>query len=418
MAAIRSVKPVQKAQTRPATVAARRPGSPARPKFDYEYEPVTEETNAAVATSAGSGYDGIFQSGYTIFKPKEGQNDIRILPRTFDWKKLKVAQHWAYPIQRHTNIGPDRAGYLCRRLMLAETCALCEERRLVGNDQDLLKQLRPTPAAVVWLIDRANEGAGPQLWAMPAQKVEVELCVRSKAKGSQPTLQITHPDEGFDISFSMKKQGKDAFPQYSAVDISRDPSPISDNPDLQRKWMQFIIEHPLDTMLRWFEDSYIFQVYAGQAEKEDEDLGEGPQSTAVETDVKAEHEPEPAEEEVVEEEGGETVEEGNGVDEAEVTYEDIRAMTEEQLGEFAASRGLEFDMSEYDDLENAQESFVAHFFGEVPPREKKPKGIAKVQAKPAATPEKVPPRTNSGNAAVTDATSRLRALGSRTSAGK
>lgn len=424
-----TARPVAKkaAPARTAAAPAKKAAAPlrtARPKSKFTYEEITDEVNSAQVNQSLSGYDGIFVGGYPTFKPREGTNDIRILPRTFDYKKCGVPPHWAYPIFRHTNIGPDRASYLCRKLMLEETCSLCEERSLVGNDQDASKLLRPTGAYVVWLIDRNDEAAGPKLWAMPAEKIERELCVRSKPRGSTEVLQITHPDTGYDVSFKMEKRGD--FPQYSAIDIARDESPLSDDTELYTKWLNFVVDHPLNEMFRWFEDSYIYRVYAGQQEESDEELG------TDETADEAETTNEEAEAEGEEETEGE---EGNGEEGGEITATDVRNMDEDQLSEFAASNELEFDMKDYDnDLTVAQDSLVAYFFPDAPGREetnpeqveqeeeqtpppKKAAPVAQKKAAPVAAPKKAastaakPPTNSGGGAAATAA--RLRGLSAR-----
>lgn len=353
-AARAAARPAAPARTAPA--AARRPaaGAPATKKFKY-----VDDDDAVVsqhATASSGGFDGIFQSQFPVFKYKEGENEIRILPRTFDYEKLGVQAHWAFPVFVHFGIGPDRNSYLCRRLMLGETCGLCEERRMT-QDADELKALRPAQRYVAWLIDRSDVKTGPKLWAMPPEKVEKEICLRSKIKSSGAILKITNPDLGYDVSFTVQKKGD--FPQYGGVDISREPSPILDDPAQVAKWLDFIADSPIDKCLRWFDDRYIMQVFAGTSAKADPDLDAPPADGTARgriADDAGEGRPDPELTGEVGDAGGE---------DGEITPESIMAMDETGLAEFfAAQDGWgELDLSQYDDdLFTAALSVAQHFF--------------------------------------------------------
>lgn len=354
-----SAKPSQQTASRPAPAQAR------KSKFTYQDDP--EEVVSAHASAAGGAWDSIFDSQFPVFRPKEGENNIRILPRTFDAKALGVDPHWGFPVFVHSRIGPDGSSYLCRRLMHNEHCGLCEERRMVGGDADAQKALRPNKRYVVWLIDRSQPTTGPMLWAMPEQKMDKEICQRSKVKtgpSKGQILKITHPEQGYDVSFTMTKQGD--WPNYAGVDISREPSPISDDPEQMDKWLDFIADHPLNEVLRWYEDRYIMQVYAGQQERADPDLDEQEeeQTAAEEETTGSEEEPEAAT--------------GD-----ELSPESIRAMSEQELGELCEANDLGFDMADYEnDLDNARESLVQHFFPGTP--EPEPEPAPPPRAKPAA----------------------------------
>ena len=119
------------------------------------------------------------------------------------------------------------------------------------------------------MIDRDEEKAGPQIYGMPAQKIEVELQLLSKDEKSGEILQIADPDDGFDISFT--KKGSKKTTDYKGVRIARDSSPLSDRPKRQEEWIDYIVENPLPDSLNFYENDYLEDIYGGKAAKKDED---------------------------------------------------------------------------------------------------------------------------------------------------
>jgi hypothetical protein len=302
--------------------------------------------------------------------------------------------------------------------MLGEACCLCEERRLLGSgDPEQVKALAPKKRWAAWLIDRANQSTGPQLWSMPPEKVEKEICMRSRVKSTGAVLKITHPEEGYDITFVGQKAQE--FLNYNGIDISRESSPLNDDPETMRKWLDFIHDNPLDTILNWYEDRYIMQVYSGQQARPDEDLGGA--------------EPE-AETEAHGATNGAATEEEQPVDEGDLTPESIRELDEQGLLELCEANGLGFDIADYDnDLDTARESLVAHFFPDLeeeqepepepepvpPPRHV---AVARAPAKPVVAPAKpvaarlatAPTKPAGGQSPADQAAERLRAMRART----
>lgn len=293
----------------PATRPAPRPpvaaAGPARKKFVYHDRPAG--TVAAHANQSVGSYDSFLGSRFPMYKVRDGHNSIRIMPPTFDYEKLGVDPHYGMEIHVHYGVGPDEAAYLCRHEMLGELCSLCDERRaLAGVDPDAAKALKPVKRYLVWLIDRYEPTAGPKVYAMSAS-MDKEFCLRSRNKKTGAVLKIDHPEVGYDLEFF--KEGSKKNTQYRGYEVSREPSPLSDNPTEAEKWLDYIQQNPVDSALQWYDDAYIVGVFQGAAERADEldESGAGVRDAVAEDDqveeqpAEGEGDPQP-EEEVVEEE--------------------------------------------------------------------------------------------------------------------
>lgn len=232
-------------------------------KFVYRGKDRTADDISKKAKESTRDYDGVFKPGLSVYKPKEGENCVRILPSA-------DPEHpdWDLVIHTHYNVGPGNARYLCLSKMKEEDCPICDA--LSSFDEDEQDQLRVQKGSVCWVIDRDNEKAGPQLWSIPFTKVRNEIYERSVDKKSRTPILIDDPEEGFDVSFFRK--GTDQRTQYSGVEVSREPSSLHDNPKTQDRWLSYVTEHPLMDCLNFFEAEYIKKVLFGKAaKKKDED---------------------------------------------------------------------------------------------------------------------------------------------------
>jgi hypothetical protein len=341
-----------------AAVPAARPAAPARaltPRaplrgssqpFEFEYEEIDSETASKHANASTGNYDSYIDRQFQMYKVRDGQNSLRILPCTFDWKGLGIDNHWAFPVSVHYGIGPDEAAYLCPHEMKGEDCSLCNERRtLAADDPEAAKALKASKRWLVWVLDRLNPTEGPRIWAMPST-VEKSLNVLSKtAKG---IVQLSHPVNGYDISFIA--EGKAVQRKYNALQIDRDPSPLSDDAAKAQEWYNFVKANPLSQVLQWYEDSYVAEVRSGQVERapegEEPTADEAPARTTRRSVRAAAAEPEPEPEETVEEET---------TDEAGVeppTPEEIMAMGEDELFALIDTWQIEINTEDYSTVED------------------------------------------------------------------
>ena len=93
-------------------------------KFKYNARTV-EDVQRKAKQSSGR-YDSFLTDEVSWFKPKSGENVIRLLPwlnaADKDFKALdkKWGNHWGIDIIVHNNVGPDNGAYLCLDKMNGE----------------------------------------------------------------------------------------------------------------------------------------------------------------------------------------------------------------------------------------------------------------------------------------------------------
>src|SRR3974390_1371739 len=156
-------------------------------KKKFKFEPRSAESVKSRINQSSGGFDSYINSKFPRFKPSDGENRIRILPRT--WKDTeKWGDAWCIEIWVHTYIGPDRSNFQCLQKMYGKRCPVCEERKN-ESDEKLVKKMAPQKKCLAWLIDRDDEKSGPQWWAMPPSKGEREIAARSLNKKTGAVIQ-------------------------------------------------------------------------------------------------------------------------------------------------------------------------------------------------------------------------------------
>ena len=237
-------------------------------KFKYQ-ERSAATVNERANKSSGD-YDDFIKG--QMFKPKEGENNIRILPVTWDphdgpgAKGFEWRDNWAIEVFIHRDVGPDKQTYLCLAKMKGEDCPLCDARGEI-DDEELSKKLKAKPQLCAYIIDRADEKAGPLIWRVPAS-VEKEIQLRSKVKGTGEILPVDHPDRGYDITFRRKGTGLNT--DYAGVDIDRDDSPLSEKDARYDDWLDFVQEHPLPDQLIYFDADYLDKQFRAKGSRREE----------------------------------------------------------------------------------------------------------------------------------------------------
>jgi hypothetical protein len=219
-----------------------------------------------------SNFDGYINQDFPTSKPKEGENCVRILPDTWEDTK-KWGNQWDIRVFVHYGVGPDESTYLCLNKMEGKTCPVCEARRTAETEEER-DQFKYSERAIVWVIDRNDEKAGPQVWPMPVS-LSQDIYGRSLPKKKGGVIKIDHPDEGYDVFFN--REGTDRRTKYVSVELDRDPTPIHDKQATQDRWLDFIEENPLPETLNYYDAAYIEKVLYGKAsskrDEEEEDTG-------------------------------------------------------------------------------------------------------------------------------------------------
>lgn len=315
----------------------------------FVYKPRDRSTYEKRAT-AGSSREGFLAEGVNMFSPKVGAHSVRILPPT--WKN---PDHYGFDAYAHYDIGPDGGSYLCLDRMKGETCPICEERQraVAAGEEELVETLKWRRRVLCWVIDRDNEKEGPLLWSMP-QSLDKEI---SSVCQDKKTGEVYSPDDpsanGYDVSF--EREGERLKTKYVGVVIDRRPSPLSDDEEQAKEWLEFVSENPIPDQLVYQDADYIAGLVEGgltsgrgarDKAKEDEDDKKKPARKAKPA-AKEEEPEEPAE---------------------ELTWEDVHALDEGELTALAEEHDI--DISDCDDEEDAANTICKALDIEAPEEEK------------------------------------------------
>lgn len=231
-------------------------------KFEYRGRDRSVESVVQKSKQATGNYDRYTLEGVPSFKPKEGENCVRILPPT--WKDTqRYGDGWEIQIHLHSNVGVDNSQYLCLDKMNDEDCPICAARR-DATDTDEADALRVGWRALCWVVSRDDEKAGPQLWAMPPTLFR-DICAASVDKKGNTPILIDDPEEGYDLYFH--REGSGLRTKYSRIEVVRDPSPLHDNQKLQDRWLDYIMETPLPDVLQFFPADHIEKVLFGRVDR-------------------------------------------------------------------------------------------------------------------------------------------------------
>lgn len=220
----------------------------------YEYKRRDPDETRKRAETGGGSIDTYITDGIRMFKSAEGPNEVRILPPTWEG-----AKHYGIDVHLHYGIGADNAAYLCLDKMKGKACPICEERKRAADDddQEYADELRPQHRVLMYVLDRDKEKEGVKVWSMSSRQDQdiLRLCVDKK---TGETLEIDHPEDGYDLSFDRQGQGKKT--RYSAWSIARRSSPLDND-----KAMQFAVGNPLDEQLVFYSYDHIKGAFAGRS---------------------------------------------------------------------------------------------------------------------------------------------------------
>lgn len=222
------------------------------------------------ANQSGGAFDSYTDTKVPRFKVQDGDNNIRILPPPPDIDQERWGQNWGIELWLHGGVGSDKSSYLCVDKMKGKPCALCERLRDL-DDEDLIDKLKAKKRILCFVIDRDDEGVGPQLFSM-AWTLEKEISGRCIDKKTGEILYIDDPDEGYDVSFTREGKGKKT--KYGGEEIARESSPLCDNQKTQDKWLQFISDNPLPELLKYYDEDHLRKVFAGQKSREEDEDGD------------------------------------------------------------------------------------------------------------------------------------------------
>lgn len=241
----------------------------------FVYKARSAEAVQRRATQSGGDYDTFFDNRFQKFTPDGGQNYVRILPPTWE-----DAEHFGFDYYLHSNVGPDNSQYLCleRNAELAQQhgveggrCPVCEEKRSLEREgaTEEANQLKASHRIGVWIIDRNNEKDGPKFWDM-SWTMDKDIAALQINKRTGEALLIDDPDSGYDFEFV--REGKGLNTRYLGKQISRQPSPATDDDRQLEGWLDFITAHPIPDVFNFYTYDYLAKVFSGKkTEKETTD---------------------------------------------------------------------------------------------------------------------------------------------------
>ena len=229
-------------------------------KFKFRRKAPSQEKMKERAEARGMGYDSIFKGHAQIFRCKEGDNTIRILPATWD-----EPEHHAYDIWIHRNVGADNQTYLCLDKMRKKPCPICKAVRQMQErgETEEAKKLAVRRDVIVYVINRDGDAKTPNVYQM-SWRADRDILQLAKSKRTGKFLEIDRENDGYDLTIN--RQGTGLKTRY-LYNIERDPSPIHEKASVQDSILQYITENPLPDLLNFYDGDYIEQVLFGAADK-------------------------------------------------------------------------------------------------------------------------------------------------------
>jgi hypothetical protein len=248
--------------------AGREFSSKKKSRSSFNYKPRNEEDVKKRSERSGGRFDSLYKGGFDVWRPKVGDNLIRILPPTWD-----DHEHYGYDIWVHAYVGADSSSYLCLNKMGKGHCPMCAAAKEAkdAGEEDEAKALAPKNLVVCWILDRDEDSTTPVLYGMSwAMDRDIAALCHNKRTGK--ILLIDHPDDGYDIT--IKRQGQGLKTKYFGMAVDRDSTPICDDTDEQEKVLELIQENPIPSILNYYDEDYLEKVLAGtaSASSKDEDL--------------------------------------------------------------------------------------------------------------------------------------------------
>lgn len=212
----------------------------------------------------GGNYDSFLTSDIPFFKPREGENAVRIMPPTWDDIE-KWGKGWEIQVYLHRNVGPDNATYLCLDKMLGKKCPVCEARRN-ARDEDEADALRAQWRALCYVIDRFSEKSGPQVWGLPLTLFR-EINSRSISKKTKGMILIDGDKDGYGHDVEFTRTGTGLKTKYEGVSIDQEATPIADDVKVEDKWLDYIEDNSLPESLVYYDAEHIEKVLFGKSER-------------------------------------------------------------------------------------------------------------------------------------------------------
>lgn len=328
----------------------------------YEYKSRDTSALRKRQSMGANEFDKFLKSNIKMWKPNDGDNRIRVLPPTWEG-----ADHYGLDIYMHYGVGPDRQSYLCPDKHDKGPCPICEERLRVRDDGDeeYAKELEPKRRVLVYQVDRDHPKDGVQAWAQP-WGMDRDITKISEDKGTGEVLSIDHPEDGYDVEFEKKGQGKKT--EYLGIAIARRSSPLGKD-----EWLDFAVDNPLPDQLVFFDYDDIAKAFRGQgsqrgkSSRDDDDRGRGDDRRSRDRDdrdsPRSSRDDDRGSDDRREsrrdrdddrgsDRGGSSRDRGRSADPDKPTWESVHDMTQTELEDLIDNERLDIDPKDAKDVED------------------------------------------------------------------
>lgn len=154
--------------------------------------------------------------GITAFKSQVNDNFIRVMP------PKDPRAFWAREVYIHSEIGANRATFLCMNKMFGKPCPVCEyveQLKAQNLNPEAIKPLYARKRYLMFVYDVRDDStiAKGLRWYDAPGKLVSEIILKSKDKRTKAVVDVCDPVEGRDIEFIRKGQGLKT--DYAGIDL-------------------------------------------------------------------------------------------------------------------------------------------------------------------------------------------------------
>lgn len=230
----------------------------------FIYKPRAAAAVKARATQKGGMYDSPWKDEFTLYKMRDGENALRILPNTDIPEGKDAADHYGIDVFLHNDIGSDGAQYICTKSQFNEPCAVCDLKHDLekgGATKEELKDLKVSRRVACFVVDRKAPDEGVKLWPQPWT---LDRDINALAIGEDGQLiNLDDPEQGYDVFF--QRTGTGVNTKYIGIRIARNHSAIAESDKRYWELLDYVEEHKLADTLFTYDYDYIKQALEGQA---------------------------------------------------------------------------------------------------------------------------------------------------------
>lgn len=364
-------------------------GKDRKNKRRFQSEALQKRIIKSTERSQGSGKNIIKIDNPPMWRPKDGEHIIDILPYfagKYDSIEKKGNATYTYEYWVHNKMGVNEIPVVCLAGTYNKPCPICEERqRLINNkvDEQIHGLLRPKRRNIYNIIsyDEGEEAKGVQIWEVSyhyfeklvlaiSKKVKRSGKNQSKNQNKQDSVDFISPEEGKSISFKIEPaKGENDYPKFVGHSFEDRDYEISDKL-LDKTYV-------LDNIVQIYTYEEAKEIYFGpeksKRKKKDDDDDEDDDNTSDDDeddddstsdddeDDEDDNEDEDDDDSTSDDDDDEDEEDDEKDDDDEEdlpTKKEIRKMKKKELKKLIKDRNLDVDPEDADDTEDLQDMIM------------------------------------------------------------